>query len=178
MAPPLVVDGLLCSLIFRVAGRPDAKSPGRPIVLWPPRAALWILGVAAFDYLTYLPIPPLEAVRPQWFEHRLSYLPMHGWAVALWLFAGTMGPVMEEIRYRAYSPLVLERMRVPLYGCVLIPGCLFGFQHIRQGWPLALQYALFGCVAGYAVLRTRNIWPALGPHLFYNVRVIIGMLLT
>jgi membrane protease YdiL (CAAX protease family) len=178
MAPPLAIDALLCLFAFRLAGRPSPDDSSRPITLWPPRALLWILGVVAFDYVTYLPIPAIEALRPGWFQHGHNYFPTHGWAMPLWFFWGTFGPAMEEILYRAYSPLVLERMRVPFYGCVLIPGFFFGFQHIRQGWPFALQCFLFGCAAGYAVLKTRNIWPALAPHLLYNLRVTIGMLLA
>lgn len=178
MMPPLAVRALLCYLAFRLAGKPRREDTTQPITLWPAAGLISILIVASFDYVSSLPLPYLRAIRPDWFESLPWFYPTRGFAIPLWLFWTIAGTAMEEFLYRAYSPLALEGMRVPVYGCVLAPAVFFGLQHVYTGWPFGVKCFLLGCVSGYAVLKTRNIWPALAPHLFYNMKVTIRMFMA
>lgn len=178
MMPPLMLGAILCYFAFRIARRPDSSGSQQSIELWPPRALAWIVAVSAFAYATSAALLYLHALRPEWFVHWRGVFPTHGWAIPLWLLRGIWSAAMEELLYRAYAPLVLERMRVPLYGCVLVPSVFFGLEHVYMGWPFAIKCFLLGCVSGYAVLRTRNIWPALVPHLFFNLTAAIARVLA
>lgn len=96
---------------------------------------------------------------------------MESQSVSMFLYAGIVGPVIEEILYRGYALRYLEK-----YGKILtitVSSLLFGFMHCNL--PQDIGAVLVGVVLGYVAVEYSIGWSIL-LHIINNM--VLGDLLS
>jgi hypothetical protein len=141
----------------------------------PPRAAPWLavaalaLVLAAALSLAVVPrfIPvPLDRDNPL-----VRYLARPLGAVAVFVAAVGVAPLLEELLFRGWMQRTLER-RVPVPVAIGATALAFAAVHLEAfGFPLR---AALGTAAGVAAWSTRSIWPAVTLHATYNGALLLA----
>ncbi len=94
------------------------------------------------------------------------------WAV---LAALTIGAVAEELFLRGYGFQQLARALTPA-GAAITGGLIFGALHASNPDASILSIVntcLFGVLFGFATIRYRSMWPAIGMHLGWNLSLAV-----
>jgi membrane protease YdiL (CAAX protease family) len=92
--------------------------------------------------------------------------------LAILLLAGVFG---EELMFRGYAFQYLVREWSPL-ATILCSGALFGLVHLANENVQvlgAINTALWGCLLGYAYVRTRALWLPAGLHFGWNLALVL-----
>ncbi|MCD8310469.1 MAG: CPBP family intramembrane metalloprotease [Prevotellaceae bacterium] len=79
--------------------------------------------------------------------------------------------VAEEVAVRGYLLGRMLEAGLPRYAALLVSSALFACMHLLNphiGLLPLLNIFLAGCLLGVAYLYTRNLWYAIGLHLFWN----------
>ena len=135
---------------------------------WPGMAGLSLMGLGAlmlsFDYLgaRFLPMPKTTPF-DQFFNR-----PSDAYLVAI--FAVTLGPLMEELFFRAFLYPVLARRTGAVAG-IVITGLLFGLIHSPQygySWAAVLIICLVGAVLTTVRAVTKSVASSFLVHVGYN----------
>ena len=91
----------------------------------------------------------------------------------LWLigiFAGLVGPVTEEIGFRGFLFLPIERVQGPI-AAILITSLIFASLHGGQygwSWQILLLLLVAGLAFGFVRWKTGSLWPPIVMHIAYN----------
>jgi membrane protease YdiL (CAAX protease family) len=86
-----------------------------------------------------------------------------------------LGAVGEELLFRGYAFQYLERYWA--WPTLLGSGLLFGLAHLSNRnvhWLAAANTALWGCLLGYAYVRTRRLWLPVGLHYGWNLALALS----
>ncbi len=135
---------------------------------WPGMAGIRWMGLGAlmlsFDYLgaRFLPMPKTTPF-DQFFNR-----PSDAYLVAI--FAVTLGPLMEELFFRAFLYPVLARRTGAIAG-VVITALLFGLIHSPQygySWAAVLIICLVGAVLTMVRAVTKSVASSFLVHVGYN----------
>jgi len=103
--------------------------------------------------------------------------PLGAWAVLGTATAGGLGPLAEEVVFRAFGVGTLrDRCRAPLWAALTLPALAFGYWHWGEGgsWSGNLELfaltALGGLFFGWLYLRWgRNVWVPTSLHAAMNL---------
>lgn len=134
------------------------------------------LGLAANALLLVLPrvfrLPP-----EQWIVEAYTALPLG--ALALFVLAAVVAPLLEEFLFRGWLQGALERRpELPRpggtpWGAVLVTALGFALAHGPAPFGLVPRLGV-AVAAGYAAWATASIWPAVALHAAYNAALFAG----
>jgi membrane protease YdiL (CAAX protease family) len=174
----LAGGGLAASVILpKPAGLPRVSGVGLALSKAGCRSGLFGLALGCGLALVSIGVPWLtgaivfEAALPDTGIWSLGGLPEIPMAVVL-LIVAAFG---EEILMRGYGLQQIARAITPP-GAALATGVFFGALHAGNpsaDWVSIINTSLFGLLFGFAVVRYRSLWPAVGMHLGWNLSLAI-----
>lgn len=156
--------GALAGGLMATAALIQRKSPGDVIGRWQWRLFVWgLIGwLAVQGVLTLIDV----AIAPRGFS--FSAGPGTA-ALAGWALAGLLVQTFaEEFIFRGFvTQGTLLWFKRPLPAAI-VSGLLFGSLHVLNGWPQAINAAMFGIVCSLIAIRTGGIALSYGIHLANN----------
>ena len=101
------------------------------------------------------------------------------WPPLFWLAIVLFAPLFEEVFFRGFLFVGLQRSRIGIIGTILVTSLIWTSLH-------AVQYDLFGLavvfvmgiVLGLVRYRTGSLWSTLLMHAFWNLLAMIALVLT
>jgi membrane protease YdiL (CAAX protease family) len=178
----LVAAGFLWWFVLRPAVRRGALGARRrrtfrlrraPAGAWPLVAAA-AAGSAVAANACLLVLPRFVRLPPeQWVVDAYTRLPLG--ALALFVLAAVVAPLMEEFLFRGWMQGALERRPgLPRpWGPILVTAVVFALAHGPAPFGLVPRLGL-AVAAGYAAWATASIWPSVALHAAYNASLFAG----
>lgn len=154
-------------LVFIAAGRPGAqllkvtRSRFSEILI---AVGMAIGGYGVFTFLEVLTQMALSSLNLP--IQGLDITISNGWELAAWIFVlGVLPAFMEEFAFRGVVLGVYEQHMRPGWA-ILLSAVLFGMLHMQ----IAFFYFFIGIgvIMGWAVYRSRSIWPGAAIHFTHN----------
>jgi len=191
LASMALMEVMMIAVILWLAGRTfagglrgfglDTRRVGRDI--------MW----ATVAYLAFFPVAMLVAegtmwiakwLRPEWqpVEHavvlllKAEDLPAF-WRCLLWLVAGVLAPVFEELLFRGLLQSWFRSASGTAWLAICTCGLLFGAIHAQQ-WQNVPALMALGIALGYAYERSGSLTLAIVFHCLFNLRTLLVLALA
>ncbi|MEO5958123.1 MAG: CPBP family intramembrane glutamic endopeptidase [Opitutaceae bacterium] len=128
-----------------------------------------ITGIVWSNLLTLCGFPVEDQLAVQLFARTTSPL----WLLLLSLSAIVVAPLAEELIFRA-GIFRYVRTRLPRWGALLLPACLFAAMHLSLA--TFAQLAVLGIIFALAYERTGNLGTAIVAHALFNLNMVVLLL--
>lgn len=92
--------------------------------------------------------------------------------IALWVGAGLIAPVAEELFFRGLLQTYLNNRLRSRWKAVALASLAFGLVHFQHPHAIVALTAL-GCVLGYAYERTGSLLPPIAIHAAFNLKTLV-----
>lgn len=151
--------------------RESIRSVVLPKPIW--RWSLWT-GVLAGTSLVALEMVVLRMVHiPAMGPAPLSRIPMHS-LIALAVMSAVAAGVPEEVGFRGYMQVPIERHYGPVFG-VLFVAFVFALAHLNHGLSIFIAFDfLFGLVFGILAYRANSLLPGATLHCVFDVILFVA----
>jgi len=135
------------------------------VVVCPLIAEATIQGIQFFDpEKSFAPHPTLEALRGA---------PQATWVrVGLWLGAGVVAPLAEELFFRGLLQTYAVGLLRRRWTAIVLTSIVFGLVHASQPQTV-VALIVFGVLLGYVYESTGAILPPLAVHALFNLKTLL-----
>jgi membrane protease YdiL (CAAX protease family) len=97
-----------------------------------------------------------------------------GWLPLLWIAAVGFAPAFEEIFFRGFIFVGLQRSRIGAVGTILFTSLVWASLHLQYNIIGMADVFITGIVLGVVRLKTRSLWSTILLHSLGNLVALVG----
>lgn len=97
-----------------------------------------------------------------------------GWLPLLWIAVVGFAPVFEEVFFRGFIFVGLQRSRIGAAGTILLTSLVWASLHLQYNIIGMATIVIFGIVMGVVRLKTRSLWSTILLHSLWNFVALVA----
>jgi hypothetical protein len=97
-----------------------------------------------------------------------------GWLPLLWVAVVVFAPVFEEVFFRGFLFVGLERSRIGVAGTIVFTSLVWASLHMQYNLVGMATIVIMGIVLGVMRHRTHSLWPTIIFHSLWNFVALLG----
>ncbi|MCL2140774.1 MAG: CPBP family intramembrane metalloprotease [Dehalococcoidia bacterium] len=101
---------------------------------------------------------------------------LSGWLPLLWIAVAVVAPIFEEVLFRGFIFVGLQRSRIGIVGTIIFTSLIWAMLHPYDLFGI-LSIVLLGIVFGVARYLTRSLWCTILVHIMWNVWALVSTML-
>ena len=97
-----------------------------------------------------------------------------GWLPLFWVAVVGFAPAFEEVFFRGFIFVGLQRSRIGAAGTILLTSLVWASLHLQYNIIGMATIVIFGIVLGVVKLKTRSLWSTILLHSLWNFVALVG----
>jgi membrane protease YdiL (CAAX protease family) len=97
-----------------------------------------------------------------------------GWLPLLWIAVVGFAPVFEEVFFRGFIFVGLQRSCIGAAGTILLTSLVWASLHLQYNIIGMATIVIFGIVLGVVRLKTRSLWSTILLHSLWNFVALVA----